>query len=107
VKYWGLSDEVTAMTTNERRHFPRYPLHRHGVVVFPMACRDVSLLDISANGALAEAIDARGFARGARCSLGVLGAEDGQVLVIDAIVVRCMEGRCVGLKFRYISPRTE
>lgn len=44
---------------------------------------------------------------GARCSLGALGAEDRQVLVIDAIVVRCMEGRRVGLKFRNISPRAE
>lgn len=76
-------------------------------MVFPMACRDVSLLDISANGALVEAIDARGFAMGARCSLGAHRAEDRQVLVVDAIVVRCMEGRCVGLKFRNISPGAE
>jgi len=72
-----------------------------------MACRDVSLLDVSGNGALVEAIDASGFADDALCSLGTLGAEDGQVLVIDAIVVRCMESRCVGLTFRNISPYAE
>ena len=92
------------MTAIERRHFPRHPLHKRGVVVFPMACLDVSFLDISANGVLVEAIDARGFPMDALCSLGTLGAEDRQVLVVDAIVVRCMEGRCVGLKFRNISP---
>src|SRR5258705_7648314 len=92
------------MTINERRSFPRYSIDRQGVVVFPMVCRDVSFLDISANGALVEAIDARGFAAGALCSLGTLGAEDGQVLVIDAIIVRCIDSRCVGLKFRNINP---
>lgn len=95
------------MTTNERRHFPRFPFHRRGVVVFPMSYHDVTLLDISANGALVEAIDARAFAMGARCSLRVLGAKDHQVLAVDATVVRCMEGRCVGLELFNINPGAE
>ncbi len=72
-----------------------------------MGYRDVSILDISANGALVEAIDAKGFAVGDRGSFRVLGAEDRQILALDATVMRRGKDKRIGLELRHIGPGTE
>ena len=95
------------MIDNERRHFPRFPFHARAIVVFPMTYRDVTLLDISTNGAFVEAIDAREFFVGARCALRVLGVAVRQVLEVDAIVMHCMDGRRFGLGLHNIGPGAE
>jgi len=83
----------------ECRHFPRFPIHSKGVIVFPTFYRDVTLCDISMHGALVESLYGRGFPLGAKCTLRVLSADDRQAFETDVTVARAMNGIYFGLVF--------
>jgi hypothetical protein len=91
----------------ERRSRPRHQVDLKATIVFPMAYREIALLNISKTGALVEVFDIKGFFVGARGILQAAVSEAQRTIDLGAIVVRWVQGKRVGLELRHVSGEAE
>lgn len=91
----------------ERRSRQRHQVDMKATIVFPMAYREIALLNISRSGALVEAFDIKGFFVGARGILQSVVLEARRSVDLGAIVVRWVHGKRVGLEFRHVGDEAD
>jgi len=92
------------MTDLERRRVPRFACRLRAVAIRKMLFREVTLLDVSMNGAFVDGMDLRGLFVGATYTLRILDSNDRELLEVVSTVAHCMDGKHVGLAFKKISP---
>ena len=91
----------------ERRSRPRHQVDLKATIVFPMAYREIALLNISMTGALVEVFDIKGFFVGARGILHAAVSEAQRTIDLGAVVVRWVQGKRVGLELRHVNGEAE
>ena len=91
----------------ERRSRPRHQVDLKATIVFPMAYREIALLNISTTGALVEVFDIKGFFVGARGILQAAVSEAQRTIDLGAVVVRWVRGKRVGVELRHVSGEAE
>jgi hypothetical protein len=89
---------------DDRRLHPRFPFHTKAVFLRLPRYFDVTLIDLSMNGALVELPAGHGLGLGLQGTLRVLSPGGGCLVETEVVVAHVEDGQRAGLRIASLSP---